>query len=180
MFTVKEIQLRHICGFSVHTEKKRSRSVYGLLPSCISKQTPCPTTLNLFPPLHLVYVYVVYVCLRVCLGGHRGCGCGRLELSTHTDMQQLANKDEFCCVWQRFSVHYFPLCPARIPDLSSCLSCKDTLSGPDSSSHARTHTHQHTPAHTVRIANTHIPLVLKPPPTDSPTYVGNICSDLSH
>lgn len=64
---------------------------------------------------------------------------------THTDMQQLANKDEFCCAWQRFSVHYFPLYPACIPDLSSCLSCKDTLSGPDSSSHAHTacmaHTH---------------------------------------
>lgn len=72
-------------------------------------------------------------------------------------MQQLANKDEFCCVWQRFSVHYFPLCPARIPDLSSCLSCKDTLSGPDSSSYA------HTQTHTVHIAYTHFTCV--PPST---------------
>lgn len=76
------------------------------------------------------------VCVYLRYGGRVG---GRLELSTHRAMQQLANKDEFCFVWQRFSVHYFPLCPARIPDLSSCLSCKDTLSGPDSSSHAHTH-----------------------------------------
>lgn len=96
----------------------------------------------------------VCLCLCVCVG-YQGCVSGMLELSTHSVVQQLANKDEFCCVWQRFSVHYFPLCPARVPDLSSCLSCKDTLSGPDSSSNTHTHTH-------------------------SSTYVENICSDLSH
>lgn len=99
--------------------------------TCISKHedaSSCPDVAKPVLPL-----YLVYVCL-----GFRGRGGGMLELSTHRAMQQLANKDEFCCVWQRFSVHYFPLCPARIPALSSCLSCKDTLSGPDSSSHAHT------------------------------------------
>lgn len=103
--------------------------------------------------------------------GVEGRSCGMLKLSAHRAMQQLANKDEFCFVWQRFSVHYFPLCPARIPALSSCLSCKDTLSGPDSSS----------PAHTVRMAHAHFTCAHTPPHhTHSPTYVGNICSDLSH
>lgn len=86
--------------------------------------------------------------------GVEGRGCGMLKLSAHRAMQQLANKDEFCFVWQRFSVHYFPLCPARIPALSSCLSCKDTLSGPDSSS----------PAHTVRMAHAHFTCVHTPHP----------------
>lgn len=88
------------------------------------------------------------VCLRVSVTE------GVAATNTHADMQQLANKDEFCCAWQQFSVHYFPLYPACIPDLSSCLSCKDTLSGPDSSSHAHTtcmaHTHSscvHAPSH---------------------------------
>lgn len=107
--------------------------------------------LNLFsPPVHCVYVCV-------CLG-YRRCGCGRLKLSTHRDVQQLANKDEFCCVWQRFSVHYFPLCPARIPDLSSCLSCKDTLSGPDSSSHA--HAHSTHSSHTLHLCSSPLPLTV--------------------
>lgn len=120
----------------------------------------------------LLYLVCVRACVCTCLG-YRGRGGGKLELSTHRDVQQLANKDEFCCVWQRFSVHYFPLCPARIPDLSSCLSCKDTLSGPDSSSHA------HTCAHTRHAWLIHTPLALTPP-AHRPTYVGNICSDLSH
>lgn len=75
-------------------------------------------------------------------GGH---GTGTIWLSTQA-MQQLANKDEFSCVWQRLTVHYFLLCPVRIPDLSSCLTCKDTLPAPDSSSHGprlHTHTHKH-------------------------------------
>lgn len=116
---------------------------------------------------------------RVCVlvfrgGGYRGRGCGMLKLSTHRAMQQLANKDEFCFVWQRFSVHYFPLCPVRIPALSSCLSCKDTLSGPDSSSPAHTHS--------VCMAHAHFTCAHTPPPphTHTPAYVGNICSDLSH
>ena len=111
-------------------------------------------------------------CVCVCFG-YRGCVGGMLELSTHRAMQHLANKDEFCCVWQQFSVHYFPLCPARIPDLSSCLSCKDTLSGPDSSSHthACTHTRYAWLIHTSLVPT---------PTTHSPTYVVNICSDLSH
>lgn len=106
-------------------------------------------------------------CVCVCV--IEGVAVSGWSCPQHTDMQQLANKDEFCCVWQRFSVHYFPLCPARIPDLSSCLSCKDTLSGPDSSSHA----------HTQYAWLIHTSLALAPP-THSPTYVGNICSDLSH
>lgn len=81
------------------------------------------------------------LCVCLCVSVTEGVAA----TNTHTDMQQLANKDEFCCAWQRFSVHYFPLYPACIPDLSSCLSCKDTLSGPDSSFHAHTacmaHTH---------------------------------------
>lgn len=84
-------------------------------------------------------------CACVC---SRGRGGDRLPLYTIGAVQQLANKDGFCSVWQRFAVHYFPLCPARIPDLSSCSSCKDTLSGPDSSSHARTHA--------VRMPHTHL------------------------
>lgn len=110
------------------------------------------------------------VCLHL---GYRGCGDGMLELSTHRAVQQLANKDEFCCVWQRFSVHYFPLCPARVPALSSCLSCKDTLSGPDSSSHA--HTCAHFSAH-----GSYTLHLRSHTPTHSRTYVRNICSDLSH
>lgn len=106
--------------------------------------------------------------LTVCLG-YKGRVSGELGLSTHRAMQQLANKDEFCCAWQRCFVHYFPLCPARIPDLSSCLSCKDTLSGPDSSSHAH--------AQYAWLIHTSLALT---PPILSPTYVGNICSDLSH
>ena len=95
----------------------------------------------------------------MCVWGYRGRGSGSLELSTHRAMQQLANKDEFCCVWQRFSVHYFPLCPARIPDLSSCLSCKDTLSGPDSSSHAHTYTHSAHGSYTLHLCS-HPPLAV--------------------
>lgn len=111
------------------------------------------------------FVSIVFIssCSRTCTVLQypvSGCVCvlvlqrGVAATNTHTDMQQLANKDEFCCAWQRFSVHYFPLYPACIPDLSSCLSCKDTLSGPDSSSHAHTvcmaHTHSgcaHAPSH---------------------------------
>lgn len=122
---------------------QRPASVYDVLQLCVSKQGSTRSRPIRFHPCTLC------VCVCVCARGGKGwecpegCGSGRLELSTHThthtDMQQLANKDEFCCVWQRFSRHYFPLCPVRIPDLSSCLSCKDTLSGSDSSSRARTH-----------------------------------------
>lgn len=91
------------------------------------------------PPCAAVSEPVLSCTLCVFVWGMEGVAVAGWSCPQHTDMQQLANKDEFCCVWQRFSVHYFPLCPARIPDLSSCLSCKDTLSGPDSSSHAHTH-----------------------------------------
>lgn len=145
--------------------------------------TSCATTLNLFPLVHLVYVYVVYtfyICVYACVwGGTKGVVAADWSCP-HT---------QTCSSWQTkmnsvvfgsgslFIIFHF----AQRASRTSAAACHvktlyQALTAPPM--HARTH--QHTPAHTVHMANTHAPLVLKPPPTDSPTYVGNICSDLSH
>lgn len=179
MFTVKEIQLRQLRGFSVHTEKKKAPLCLWFV-AVMHKQTN--TMLY-----HIESVSTPAPCIHVCCIRvfARVVGAGGTEGVAAADWS--CPHTQTCSSWQikmnsvvfgsgsPFIIFHF----AQRASRTSAAACHvktlyQALTAPPM--HARTHTRQHT----ARMANTHTPLVLKPPPTDSPTYVGNICSDLSH
>lgn len=150
--------------FSSSWKKKAQLSFYGLLPSCISKQTRCSTTLNLFPPLHLVYVYAIYVCLW---GGTEGVAAADWSCP-HT---------QTCSSWQikmnsvvfgsgsPFIIFHF----AQRASRTSAAACHvktlyQALTAPPM--HARTHTNTHQRTrhawliHTRRSCSSRLPLTV--------------------